>query len=101
MSAPASCGAPAGGYSIEGVDVAKETVIQGAVSRDGAPVTGYVRLLDSSGEFTAEVPTSAEGAFRFFAAPGTWTLRALVPGGSVDATVEAAAGEVAEVAIAV
>jgi len=34
MSAPASCGAPAGGYSIEGVDVAKETVIQGAVSRE-------------------------------------------------------------------
>ena len=31
----ASCGAPAGGFSIEGVDVAKETVIQGAVSRDG------------------------------------------------------------------
>ena len=31
----AGCGAPAGGFSIEGVDVAKETVIQGAVSRDG------------------------------------------------------------------
>jgi hypothetical protein len=67
------------------VDVAKETVIQGAVSRDGAPVVGYVRLLDSTGEFTAEVPTSPEGGFRFFAAPGTWTVRALVPGGTVDA----------------
>ena len=97
----AGCGAPAGGFSIEGVDVAKETVIQGAVSRDGEPVVGYVRLLDAGGEFTAEVPTSPEGGFRFFAAPGTWTLRALVPGGSVDAQVEASLGEVAEVAIAV
>jgi len=83
------------------VDVAKETVIQGAISRDGAPVTGYVRLLDAGGEFTAEVPTSSEGAFRFFAAPGTWTVRALVPGGTADATVEATLGEVSEVALAV
>jgi len=97
----AGCGAPVGGYSIEGVDVSKETVIQGAVSRDGAPVVGYVRLLDASGEFTAEVPTSAEGGFRFFAAPGTWTLRALVPGGTVDHVVTAELGEVAEVALAV
>jgi hypothetical protein len=97
----ASCGAPAGGFDIEGVDVAKETVIQGAVSRDGAPVVGYVRLLDAGGEFTAEVPTSPEGGFRFFAAPGTWTLRALVPGGTVDQTVTAELGAVAEVALAV
>ena len=97
----ASCGAPAGGYSIEGVDVAKETVIQGAVSRDGNPVTGYVRLLDAGGEFTAEVPTSPEGGFRFFAAPGTWTVRALVPGGTADRAVVASQGQVHEVAIAV
>ena len=40
--------------------------------RDGGePVDGaYVRLLDATGEFTAEVPTSATGQFRFFAAPG-------------------------------
>ena len=45
-----------------------------------SPVGGaYVRLLDSTGEFTAEVPTSATGQFRFFAAPGSWTLRALAP----------------------
>lgn len=81
--------------------MAKETVIQGAVSRDGVPVVGYVRLLDAGGEFTAEVPTSAEGGFRFFAAPGTWTLRALVPGGTVDHQVDAKLGEVAEVALAV
>jgi hypothetical protein len=34
------------------------------------PVGGaFVRLLDGSGEFTAEVVSSASGAFRFFAAP--------------------------------
>ena len=37
----------------------------------------YVRLLDATGEFTAEVVSSATGEFRFFAAPGTWTVRAL------------------------
>ena len=64
------CSATVGGLSLEGIDVTKETVIQGTVSRDGQPVGGaYVRLLDGSGEFTAEVPTSATGQFRFFAAP--------------------------------
>lgn len=61
----------------------KETVIQGRVVRDGAPVAAaYVRLLDGGGEFTAEVQTSAEGAFRFFAAPGNWTLRVLGAAGT-------------------
>ncbi len=83
--------------------MAKETVIQGALTRDGQPVSGYVRLLDASGEFTAEVPTSATGQFRFFAAPGTWTVRALVPGAAdgVDRTVVAEQGAVAEVQVAV
>jgi len=95
------CGATAGGLNRDGIDVGKETVIEGIVQRDGSPVTGYVRLLDESGEFTAEVPTSATGAFRFFAAPGSWTLRALVPGGSADRSVVAAKGQVHEVLIAV
>jgi len=96
------CAATVGGLSVEGIDVAKETVIQGTVTKDGQPVGGaYVRLLDARGEFTAEVPTSATGAFRFFAAPGTWTLRALAPGASVDRTVVASLGEVAEVAVSV
>ena len=38
-----------------------------------------MRLLDRTGEFTAEVPTSATGHFRFFAGPGEWTLRTLAP----------------------
>ena len=76
------CGASSGGLVTHGVDVGKEAVIQGVVTRAGEPTRGYVRLLDGTGEFTAEVPTSATGEFRFFAAPGTWTLRALVPGAS-------------------
>lgn len=75
------CGATTGGVSLDGVDVSKQTVIQGVVHHDDAPLAGaYVRLLDATGEFTAEVPTSVTGQFRFFAAPGTWTLRTLAPG---------------------
>jgi Protein of unknown function (DUF1416) len=96
------CAATVGGLSLEGIDMAKETVIQGTVTKDGQPVGGaYVRLLDARGEFTAEVPTSATGAFRFFAAPGTWTLRTLAPGASVDRTVVASLGEVADVEVSV
>jgi hypothetical protein len=96
------CGATSGGLSAEGIDVAKETIIQGSVVRDGEPVAGaYVRLLDDTGEFTAEVPTSASGGFRFFAAPGTWTLRTLAPGAEpVDRSVVAERGAIAEVEVA-
>jgi hypothetical protein len=46
------------------------------------------------------VPTSATGQFRFFAAPGTWTLRTLAPKASpVDRTVVATKGEVAELEV--
>jgi hypothetical protein len=93
------CGATTGGLSLEGVNVAKESVIQGVVTRDAQPVgNAYVRLLDKSGEFTAEVPTSATGQFRFFAAPGEWTLRTLAPkADAVDKKVLAQQGVVAEV----
>jgi len=87
---------------LEGIDVAKESIVQGTVIRDGAPVPGaYVRLLDSTGEFTAEVQTSATGAFRFFAAPGDWTLRTLTSGSSVDTPATAKLGEVVEVTVTV
>ena len=96
------CGATTGGLSLEGIDVAKETVIQGTVSAEGGPLAGaYVRLLDSTGEFTAEVPTSATGEFRFFAAPGEWTLRALSSKGNAETTVTASQGKAAEVALTV
>jgi Protein of unknown function (DUF1416) len=75
------------------VDLAKETVITGVVQAGDEPVAGvYVRLLDAGGEFTAEVVTSQAGEFRFFAAPGTWTLRALSRRGNGDATVSAERG---------
>ena len=95
------CGATAGGLSLDGVDVAKEAVIQGQVLRADQPVgNAYVRLLDRTGEFTAEVPTSATGHFRFFAGPGEWTLRTLAPRAEVvDKKVVAQKGVVAEVAI--
>jgi uncharacterized GH25 family protein len=97
------CGAKAGGLSLEGVDVAKEAVVQGQVVKDGEPVpNAYVRLLDRTGEFTAEVPTSATGHFRFFAADGEWTLRTLAPRVEpVDRQVTAAVGTVSEVTIAI
>lgn len=70
------CGAPEQSPTLPaGVDVEKETVIYGVVRKDDTPVPGaYVRLLDATGEFTAEVVTSATGDFRFYAAPGNWAL---------------------------
>jgi hypothetical protein len=96
------CGATAGGPDITGVDATKEAVIQGIVTKDGEPVSpAYVRLLDGSGEFTAEVPTSATGQFRFFAAPGAWTVRVLAPGSTVDRSVVAEVGGVADLTVTV
>jgi hypothetical protein len=88
------CGAPEQSAPIPaGVDIEKETVITGVVRSGAEPVSGaYVRLLDATGEFTAEVVTSAAGQFRFFAAPGNWTLRALSRAGNGDASVSAARG---------
>lgn len=72
------------------VDLEKETVITGrVVDHSGHAIGGaFVRLLDSSQEFTAEVVASATGDFRFFAAPGTWTLRALSAAGNGDTVVQ-------------
>ena len=99
------CGATEGGLSLDGVNVAKEAVIQGQVLRGagGEPVgNAYVRLLDRTGEFTAEVPTSATGHFRFFAGDGEWTLRTLAPKAEpVDTSVTATTGSVAEVQVLV
>ena len=96
-----TCGARPGGPSLDGVDLSKQTVIQGQIIRDGiddavpngTPVSnGHVRLLDATGEFTAEVPTNAEGQFRFFASPGIWTLVVQAPGARVEKRVIAAQG---------
>jgi hypothetical protein len=97
------CGATKGGLSLDGVNLAKEAVIQGQVVRNDQPVgNAYVRLLDRTGEFTAEVPTSATGHFRFFAGEGDWTLRTLAPQAEpVDRAVHAEVGSVAEVTVAI
>ncbi|HYU86836.1 MAG TPA: DUF1416 domain-containing protein [Kribbellaceae bacterium] len=88
------CGAPDQATPLPAsVDLEKETVISGVVQAADGPVAGaYVRLLDASGEFAAEVVTSESGAFRFFAAPGSWTVRALSRQGNGDATVAANRG---------
>ena len=85
------CGAPAQSPTLPAsVDLTKETVIYGVVTNGDAPVpAAYVRLLDGTGEFTAEVVTSATGDFRFFAAPGDWTLSVLHKDGKVRQDVHA------------
>ena len=95
------CGAVVGGVSLDDVDVDKEAIIQGQVVRDGVPVGGaYVRLHDKDGEFTAEMPTSDAGEFRFFAAPGRWTVRTLAPKAEpVDRDVIASVGNIAELTV--
>lgn len=78
-----------------GVDLARETVITGVVraADSGEVVAGaYVRLLDATGEFAAEVVSSPAGQFRFFAAPGTWTVRGLSRHGDGETAVTAALG---------
>ena len=77
-----------------------EAVIHGTVTKEGSPLPGaYVRLLGATGEFTAEVQTSATGYFRFYAGDGDWTLRTLAPGQSVDTPATAAKGSATEVTI--
>jgi hypothetical protein len=87
------CAAPKQGGALDGIDLSTQTVIQGQVWHDGALVAGaYVRLLDSTDEFTAEVVTSPEGEFRFFAAPGEWKIRTLAPVGRGERVVSAEIG---------
>ena len=98
------CSAP--DQSVElpaGTDLSKETVLAGRILAGGEPVGGaFVRLLDGTGEFTAEVVSSASGDFRFFAAPGTWTVRALSRSGNgqTELTADAPGLHQAEIAVA-
>jgi hypothetical protein len=101
QASAAGCGAPAGGAPV--TEAGNQAIVQGRVSKDGAPVpVGYARLLNSGGDFVAEVPLGPDGGFRFFAAPGDWTLRVLAPGGiKADRGVTAATGEIRELEVAV
>jgi hypothetical protein len=96
------CGAPAGGVSASAA-VGSQAVVEGRVTRDGTAVsTGYARLLGTGDEFVAEVPLGADGGFRFFAAPGSWTLRVLAPGGlRAEKSVQADYGRVTTVNVTV
>ncbi len=87
------CGAPDQAQTLPaGTDLSRETVLVGKVLLDGEPLGGaFVRLLDGSGEFVAEVVSSGSGDFRFFGAPGTWTIRALSRSGNGVVEVHAAA----------
>ncbi|MGQ0718221.1 MAG: DUF1416 domain-containing protein [Pseudonocardiales bacterium] len=85
------CAAPDQGQDLPpGTDLSKHTVLVGTVRAGGEPAEGaFVRLLDGTGEFTAEVVSSASGAFRFFAGPGSWTVRALHRSGNGQTAVTA------------
>ena len=85
------CGAPDQDQDLPpGTDLSKHTVLTGTVRTGNEPVGGaFVRLLDGTGEFTAEVVSSASGSFRFFAGPGSWTVRALHQSGNGEAAVTA------------
>ena len=95
------CGAPAQTPTIpSGIDLTKETVIYGIVTKGDAAIPGaYVRLLDGTGEFTAEVVTSATGDFRFFAAPGSWTLSVMHKDGNGKRSIDAAEPGLVEASI--
>jgi hypothetical protein len=96
------CGAPVGGAPIPAT-AGDQAVVEGRVVHDGAPVgTGYARLLGTGDEFVAEVPLGGDGEFRFFAAPGSWTLRVLAPGGlRGEQAVTAGYGQVTKVEVIV
>jgi Protein of unknown function (DUF1416) len=98
------CGAPAGGAQVSAAaDAGSQAVVQGRVTRNGSAVpVGYARLLNSGGDFVAEVPLGEDGGFRFFAAPGSWTLRVLAPGNvRAEREVSADIGKVTELEVAV
>jgi Protein of unknown function (DUF1416) len=102
VSAPLGCGAPAGGVAVT-ANSSPEAIIEGRVTKQGSPVAvGYARLLNDSGEFVAEVPLGEDGGFRFFAAPGTWTVRVLAPGGArAEETVSADYGRTTTLQVSV
>ncbi len=97
------CGAPAGGVTVTKDAAGKEAIVEGRVLRDGAAVgTGYAQLLGTGDEFVAEVPLGEDGGFRFFAAPGQWTLRVLAPGGvRTERSVSAGIGHITTVDVVV
>ena len=86
------CGAPDQSVALPaGTDLTKETVLAGRVLAERRSRS----VARSSGCWTARASSrprsspSASGDFRFFAAPGTWTLRALSRSGNGETEVTA------------
>ncbi|WP_370945470.1 DUF1416 domain-containing protein [Amycolatopsis sp. cg5] len=97
-----SCGAPVQTATPADYDTKGQVVLAGKVTSSDAPLGGaFVRLLDGNGDFTGEVVSSADGDFRFYAAPGNWTVRALHRSGNGEASVTASGPGVHQLAIAV
>ena len=97
------CGAPAGGVTVTADAAGKEAIVEGHVTVGGVPASkGYARLRGTGDEFVAEVPLGEDGGFRFFAAPGEWTLRVLAPGSvRVEQAVTADIGQITRVELLV
>ncbi|GAC1330769.1 MAG: hypothetical protein NVSMB17_08400 [Candidatus Dormibacteria bacterium] len=61
-------------------DFVGTNAVYGTVRKGDTPLEGaYVRLTGSQDEFVAEVRTGADGAFKFWAVPGDWTVSCLAP----------------------
>jgi hypothetical protein len=97
------CGAPTQSVKLPAnIDLATQVVLAGKVVSGDSPVGGaFVRLLNADGDFAGEVVASTDGDFRFFAAPGTWTVRALHRTGNGQAEISADGPGLHEATIAV
>jgi hypothetical protein len=97
------CGAPTQSATLPAnIDLTTQVVLAGKVTSGDSPVGGaFVRLLNADGDFAGEVVATTDGDFRFFAAPGSWTVRALHRTGNGQASVTADGPGLHEVAIAV
>lgn len=96
------CAAPEQTADLTGVDLTTQVVLAGTVRAGDTPVGGaFVRLLDRNGDFAGEVVASGEGYFRFYAAAGDWTVRALHRTGNGEAAVHADGPGLHEVTIGV
>lgn len=83
------CAAPEQEATPENFDTQGQVVVAGTVTGASGPIGGaYVRLLNGDGAFVGEVQASPGGDFRFYAAAGDWTVRALHASGNGQASVK-------------
>jgi hypothetical protein len=97
------CAAPTQSATLPAnIDLTTQVVLAGRVTSGEAPVGGaFVRLLDANGDFAGEVVASTDGDFRFYAAPGSWTVRALHRTGNGQSSITADGPGLHEVGITV